>query len=508
MKKIKYLLFALAAMLVSITSCTDEPEMTLLEEIQVSSSYVSLPMDGGSTFITVTAQDSWTAEKVTTDKNKVEWLTLSTTGSAGESQITFTAPATLNGRSAEVLIKSGGQTQRINVIQGLPTISTATAAEVNAGIDGKVYQVSGTVTKIENTVYGNWFLTDKTGTVYIYGTLDKKGDPKNFSSLGIEVGDEVTIQGPKSEYKGSPQMVNVMVININKSLIKVDSTMVNGVKGNTLPFDGGEIATYITNKGQGVTFEIPADAKSWLSLSSMQSSGTNVVMKFKAIENKGAQRSTTLTFKTTDGKKEYSTTATIIQQGAITSSIADFLAAPVSNLPYRLSGTITKIDDAASGKVYIKDYSGKEVSVYKITGYDKNLKVGDVITIIGNRAEYNGKPQVSNSTLEKTYPFVEATIAQVLTKPDDANKYFKVSGTITSIDKGDYGNLYLKDATGEIYVYGVYPLPGATGDARKGLIAKLGIKVGDTLTVIATKGSYKGTNQLTNGFYYSHVSAQ
>ena len=38
--------------------------------------------------------------------------------SSGESDVTFTAEATLDGRTAEVLIKSG-KTQRVNIIQGL-----------------------------------------------------------------------------------------------------------------------------------------------------------------------------------------------------------------------------------------------------------------------------------------------------------------------------------------------------------------------------------------------------
>ncbi|MCO5267110.1 MAG: hypothetical protein M9948_14700 [Lentimicrobium sp.] len=73
-----------------MTSCTDEETMTLLEEIQVSSSYVSIPVDGGSSTITVTAKDSWTIEKVTTTQDSVTWLTISSTsGSAGESELTF-----------------------------------------------------------------------------------------------------------------------------------------------------------------------------------------------------------------------------------------------------------------------------------------------------------------------------------------------------------------------------------------------------------------------------------
>ena len=52
---------------------------------------------------------------------------------------------------------------------------------------------------------------------------------KNFLSLGIEVGDIVTVEGPKTTYNGTVELVNVTVINIEKSLIKVDSLMVDGV---------------------------------------------------------------------------------------------------------------------------------------------------------------------------------------------------------------------------------------------------------------------------------------
>ncbi|MHB9143624.1 MAG: BACON domain-containing protein, partial [Paludibacter sp.] len=82
------------AILALMTSCADEATMTLLDEIQVSSSYVSIPVEGGSDTIKVTAKDSWTAKKVFIMKNdsvvkdSISWLTLSvTTGSAGESTL-------------------------------------------------------------------------------------------------------------------------------------------------------------------------------------------------------------------------------------------------------------------------------------------------------------------------------------------------------------------------------------------------------------------------------------
>ncbi|QRX63425.1 DNA-binding protein [Dysgonomonadaceae bacterium zrk40] len=501
--KLKYLFPFFIAMLALMTSCDDEASMTLLDEIQVSSSYVSIPVEGGATTITVTTQDSWTIEKVTTDKDKVEWLTISaTSGSAGESQITFEAPSALDGRTAEVLLKSGDKTQRINVIQGLAVISEASVSEVRSGPDGKTFLVSGVVTAISNTLYGNWDLTDETGTIYIYGTLDAKGATKNFLSLGLEVGDEVTIQGPKSTYSGSPQMVDVTVLNINKSLVKVDS-----VENAQLPVEGGEFTAYLTCKGEGVSVEIPEDAKSWLSISSIESAGTNAVVKFNAAANEGGDRETTLTFRTTFEGKNYSTETTLTQKGAIVEvSIAEFLAAEVGNIPYRLTGVITKVDEKYNNNLYLRDFSG-ETYAYRLDLQGKECKVGDIITIVGKRAEYKGTPQVAGAVLESVIPVTLATIAEVLTKPDSNTDYFMVSGEVTSIVHAVYGRLNLKENGSEIYMYGCSPGFGATGSDRDNMLSIHGVEVGDKLTVIAKKGSYQGEPQLTNSFYFSHESA-
>ncbi len=193
--KLKYFFPLIIAAVALTVSCDDEFSATLLDEIQVSSSYVSIPLTGGSTSITVTANDAWTVE------NSLQWLTISSTsGSAGESTLTFSAESALDGRKGEIQIQCGGVTQRINVIQGLATVAPATCAEVIAGPDSKTYLVTGVCTAITNTTYGNWYLEDETGSIYIYGTLDAKGGTKNFLSWGLEVGDEVTVQGPKTTY--------------------------------------------------------------------------------------------------------------------------------------------------------------------------------------------------------------------------------------------------------------------------------------------------------------------
>ncbi len=95
-------------------------------------------------------------------------------------------------------------------------VTTATCAEILAGTDGTVYRVTGKCVEIANTTYGNWYLEDATGKVYIYGTLDAEGNTKNFASLGIEVGDEITVEGPRKTYKETVELVDVKVIAIKK----------------------------------------------------------------------------------------------------------------------------------------------------------------------------------------------------------------------------------------------------------------------------------------------------
>lgn len=99
---------------------------------------------------------------------------------------------------------------------GETTVVDATCAEIIAGADGTTYRVTGACTEIKQTTYGNWTLKDDTGEVLIYGTLDAQGNTKNFSSLGIEVGDIVTVVGPKKTFNTTIELTDVTVEKIVK----------------------------------------------------------------------------------------------------------------------------------------------------------------------------------------------------------------------------------------------------------------------------------------------------
>ena len=508
--KLKYLIPSVMAALMMFVSCSDDFEPTYLGEVQLSSSYVAIPEGGGSTAVTVTATDNWTidAEKIPA------WLTVApASGGAGETTITFSAEKALDGRTAELQLNCGGKTQLINVIQGLSTVSNATCAEVIAGPDSKTYRVTGVVTKIVNTVYGNWYLDDGTGEIYIYGTLDKSGKNGQNNSIaawGIEVGDEITVEGPKTTYNGTIELVDVAVVKLNKSLIKVAEI---DPEDGVMPIEGGDFTVTLSNKGQGVYVSVPEDAASWLSIASISGN----VVKFRVAANAGGDRSTNIVFKTTDGKKEYTCEQALSQKGAIVAAtVAEFLAAEIGTTQYRLNGIITRLyyykEDVAG--FYIADYSG-ETLVYKASGFTgTEAKPGDVVTVVGQRGDYKGTAQLVSGMLEKVdYVVTEVSIADFLTKSDDKNVYYRVTGTIKSLldsngKENDYGNMTITDNGTDLYVYGCYPGWGAkkVGDVdyRKGLVKVLGINEGDKITIIGVKSTYNGTPQLANGVYFSH----
>ena len=508
MKLHKYLLIALAAITTvgTCVSCDDDDKVTLLDEVQVSSSYVTFAAGGSTSTITLKATDSWSFDQSTVPA----WVTINPmSGGAGESTVSFTAGPAADTQSATVLLNCGGKTQRINLLQQTEKreLPVSTCAEVIAGADGVTFRVRGICTAIANTNYGNFYINDGTGTVYIYGTVDAKG-AYNWASFNIEVGDEVTVEGPKTTYNGTVELVDATFISVNKSLIKCDSTYVAGVKSNELPIEGGEIKAYLTNKANGVTVNIPDDAKSWLSVSGIDIKGTSNVVTLLAAPNAGGDRSTTISFVTTDGKKAYTAEQAIVQKGAILEvSVADFNAAPVGDTQYRITGVISSIYNASRGRFYVKDWSG-ETYIYNLADFEATgAKVGDIVTLVGKRDQYGETIEMTSATIENIIPVTPVTIAEFLTKEDNPSVYYMVTGTLTKIDNPTYGNVYLSDGTTELYVYGCYPGYGATGDNRKNCLENLGIVEGDELTVIGVKSTYKDVPQVQNGIYFSHISA-
>ena len=501
--KLNRLFLTLAAIAATAVSCVKD-ELAQLDEVQVSQSYIALPTEGGSIDVTVTATDSWEITGIP------EWLTVApASGVAGKTVVTFSAEATSATNESVLKLLCSGKTQLLTVLQMAEKIELpiSTCAEVNAAEDGPTFKIKGTITAIENTTYGNMYVTDETGSVYIYGTL-YEGAEKQFSKYGVEVGDIVVVEGPRGSYKGSPQLVNATILAIEKSLIKVESVDPETAE---LPIEGGILTVTLTAKGDGVEVVIPEENKSWISVSGMNVSGTSAVVSFNIAENAGGDRSSELSFKTTKSGKEYTAVTSFSQKGAIIeATAAEINAAADGDTQYRITGYVSKVANTQYGNLYIRDHSG-EVFVYGTNDFaSTGIEEGDIITVVGPKTSHNG-PQMKNVTLENRIDVKDIDLASFKALADDSETWYRISGTVaestepnTKLDLETYGNLALTDGTNEVYVYGVVP---GWGGASK-LFGTLGVKLGDKLTIVCHKASFTKDeytlHQASKAFYVSH----
>ena len=501
--KLNRLFLTLAAIAATAVSCVKD-ELAQLDEVQVSQSYIALPTEGGSIDVTVTATDSWEITGIP------EWLTVApAAGPAGKTVVKFFAEAASATNESVLKLLCSGKTQLLTVLQMAEKVELpiSTCAEVNAAEDGPTFKIKGTITVIENTTYGNMYVTDETGSVYIYGTL-YEGAEKQFSKYGVEVGDIVVVEGPRGSYKGSPQLVNATILAIEKSLIKVESVDPETAE---LPIEGGILTVTLTAKGDGVEVVIPEENKSWISVSGMNVSGTSAVVSFNIAENAGGDRSSELSFKTTKSGKEYTAVTSFSQKGAIIeATAAEINAAADGDTQYRITGYVSKVANTQYGNLYIRDHSG-EVFVYGTNDFaSTGIEEGDIITVVGPKTSHNG-PQMKNVTLENRIDVKDIDLASFKALADDSETWYRISGTVaestepnTKLDLETYGNLALTDGTNEVYVYGVVP---GWGGASK-LFGTLGVKLGDKLTIVCHKASFTKDeytlHQASKAFYVSH----
>lgn len=479
--KLKYIFATIASAMLVLAGCSEKYEVEDLGNIQLSSSYIGLPQDGGSKTITVHANNTWTVDTTGTVTNGTPWLNFSSlSGNAGESELTISADGVTGSRTATFTVTCGGQTQIVNVVQGEVTVTTATCAEVIAGAEGATYRVTGTVTSVANTSYGNFYLNDGTGEIYIYGTVDASGS-YNWSSFGIDVGDEVTVQGPKKLYGTTVELVDATWISTNKSLISVDSTYVGGQNTTLIPSAGGDATVYLTLKGgDGIHVTIPDDAQSWLSIKSL--GGQSIV--FHAAENTSAPRSVTLTFTTTASGKEYSSTATLTQSGAGGTKEVPFtveeaisyvngVGGDTPNEVY-VKGIVSQIANNGSygaqygnGTFYISTdgtyhndksldfevFRGLWLGNQKWADGNAQIAVGTEVVICGTLTVYNGTPETKGN---KAYVYSINGVTSDANGIGTVDSPFNAVGGIEAANAGVGVNVYVGGTVSQIANRGTF----------------------------------------------------
>lgn len=503
--KIRNIIIALSAVVLA-TACAEESIAPSYDSLTVSQNFISLEAGVDATF-TLTATENWAIYKPllpTHDEDgELIWdLQISPeSGAAGTHTITIKTDSTLSTRQAELCIVIGDRTEldaaykaltdleaeyeaaldvcltkaeskkvdkefepkvkaaeavvnsllvsserkyvTLKQTAGKQEINYITCKEANELADGPTVYVKGSVTKIENTLYGNWTLKDDTGDLYIYGTLDANGAEKNFESLGLAEGDEVFITGPRGSYNGKPQIVNATVLKINKAFIKLENNSVEVAK------DSGSFEIPLTLM-DGAKWAVTTKTE-WLTVKSThpKDGKTIVTVDYAAYDKLAKPRTGSLTFTATkeveeeneEGEKEKVTksaelTFAVTQAGVIPTPVAIKEAVAAKKKTWvAVEGIVTAV---CGDGIIITDKAGDV-----LLGYKAEADLGDEVVVYGERDEYNASFQLKNTVVEVkstgnefAYPkepvaVTEAFVAEFagFTAPQLA-KYVKYTGVV------------------------------------------------------------------------------
>ena len=401
------------------------------------------------------------------------------------------------------------------------TLKLSKASRFTLDIAALEYMVQpGVTTEIPYSIYG----ADGTEKLFIQSsdytvTYDAEKlyvTPKD----GVVSGDVLVMA-----VRNSDQAVCGVVLSFSEGVLEVTSAVRIGGAGGTVE------AFVKTN----VDYEIivPEDAAGWLAVAPATKAMRTDTLAVTVQPNESeSPRTATVEFRPAAGSSVF---LTVSQEGKDVPSlypvltIAEFLALPDDDTEniYQLTGVITVVRNSVYGNFEMKDETG---TIYVYGLKDENgenvftplgLKKGDRVTLHGTRNVHNGKVEVANGVYERhvkgeDIPEVieEVTIAEFLSKPVSTDVWYKLTGKITEIANTTYGNFYMEDETGKVYVYG---LTATKQDSNDKSFSTLGLKVGDTVTAIGYRSEY--TNATTGettiefggstpAYYVSHVPGE
>lgn len=504
--KLKYIIPSFIAVIAMFTGCSDDNEPTYLDNLKVSSSYVAFDVKGGTQKITVTATEDWSmdfmvpvkADSLDDEKGIVKynvptsqmatkensWIKVSQlSGGAGTTDISFTVGATTATRSVTIRIKAGDKYQNIIVAQidDSPT-PESTVKDVLKGVDSKTYRVTGMCGKIINTSYGNWYMVDNEGNeLYIYGTKDASG-AYNWKKFNIAPGDLVTVEGARTTYKSTVEIVDATFISVKKALLLSKET------NKTIDKEGKPFNITITQKGEGLSFKSDVD---WMAIEpgyTVNKKGDLVFTVNPSENTTGKNREGTLTFKSTKGKEESVLTVSIIQLGTTpvtTGGIAGISSAISAStdrnkqVNFDVILTDAKVTYKNGSNIFVEDATG---GLLLYSG-NSSLAVGDVINgrVWGAGYAYNGLPEATS---------LQTELAKV-TK-GDAPKPTEVTLAQLAADYGKYINRYIliKDA-----------IVGKTIDVKYSGVKSAG-ELTDGINTFALNHQKSGKYNGKNIYYY------
>ena len=240
-------------------------------------------------------------------------------------------------------------------------IDTGAAQEHNTYTADK-YIVTGVITEVYNTQYGNMKITDENGNILtIYGTYSADG-ANRYDAMEYKpvAGDTVTIYGILGQYSGTAQIKNGWLVAVTK--------------GSELP----ECTEHVDADGDEKCDNCGADVPAVQPPVTPDPTPDTELSVKEAIDFALTQEHNVFT----EGK-------------------------------YYVTGVITEVYNAQYGNMRITDENGNILTLYGTFSADGSIKyadmevkpvAGDTITIYGIVGQYNGTPQVKNGWITAHTP--------------------------------------------------------------------------------------------------------
>jgi len=554
MKIRNFIVSALAAA-VALVSCKQQEENLGMPSIKIGETAVEFTSEGGEKQLTITATRDWMADW------DADWLVVSPeSGSASADAQTVTVTALSNtgmDRSADVKFTIGMASKTLKVTQAGPGGSAEALVVYYNDYDKEE------ATKTYGSSSGSWPYLDQ-----FDGWMNETGtgaDNVEYAFSGMSARSNSTSDSDYSDYAGSGK--NNMFFG-KSAYLATKNIALGGATDFTLTFgtekysqDNGSVFTkseyhiFVSNDaakwveitdysfaGEGTEgrwniatadFSVPAGTENLSICIKVDVASSYRMDDFKLVISEGGaevdfSKGVEMDF-TAGGSTGGGSTTVPESKGKKT--VEEFIAAADNSNYYELTGTVSGFNPTycsfdltdATGKIYV--YSVLDASKSEWTSKISN---GGTITIYGKYLYYEQKSQhevvdayivsfkadgsgsEGGNESEKPASLTKATVAEFLAAPESSDTWYELTGEITSIVSGNaYGNLYINDGTGEVYIYGL--TNGWVGYNDKSFDS-IGLKVGDTVTLGSLRGSYNGEPQgggsKVPAYYISHVPGE
>lgn len=463
-----------------------------------------LPVEGGEYTIQLTATVDWSVQGY--DEDVKSWLSVEpASGKASADPQTVTIKALANegaDRKADLVFYG-------NIMCKAPLTITQKGELVEDGTAEHPYSVATALRLIdENGWTGNDNVSE---TVYVRGIVstgidESDFDPEKFGNATYWISDDGSTDSELEVYRGyylgGDRFTSLDQLEVGDEVI---------IKGELTKF----YDTYELTQGNEIYSLNGVTAGGSDNPGTPEGSGTvedpfNVAGAFKYIDENqyyGTNENPNLS-------------PEVYVEGTIT-SIEEVETDQFGNATYCISD--------GEGYAELEVFRGYYLNGDKFTSADQ-IKVGDEVVVAGQLTRffetyefttgsriYSLNGQGGTGGEDPGDPVTEpasatpVTIAEFLEKPVNNDDWYELTGEIISIVSNNaYGNFTIRDNTGSVYIYGM--VQAWAGGKNDQSFNKIGLKVGDTVTLWSLRDEYNGQPQGGGNdipaIYKSHVEGE